>query len=117
MNLEQLAAKMELDNLTPEVTLDAGHEITAGYASDLLSDVLAHGPEGGVLVTVQIHLNVVAVAVHAGMAAVIFALDRRPDEDTRLRAVEEGVALFAARHDAFELVGRLYEFGIRGTAR
>ncbi len=51
------------------------------------------------------------------MAAVIFALDRRPDEDTRRRAVEEGVALFVSRRDAFEIVGRLYALGIRGSTR
>lgn len=116
MNLNQLAGELGLENLTPGVAADATRDIVAGYASDLLSDVLAHGPEGGVLVTVQVHLNVVAVAVHAGIAAVIFALDRRPDEDTRRRAEEEGVVLYASPLDAFEIVGRLYALGLRGTA-
>ena len=30
-----------------------GADVTAGYASALLSDVLANAPEGGVLVTLQ----------------------------------------------------------------
>jgi hypothetical protein len=116
VNLKQIADELGLESLTPEAAIDDTREIVAGYASDLLSDVLAHGPDGGVLVTVQVHLNVVAVAVHAGLAAVIFALDRRPDENTRRRAGDEGVALYTSPLDAFEIVGRLHALGLRGTA-
>ncbi len=114
MTLQQIAAELRLENLTPELTLVA-HEVTAGYVSDLLSDVLANAPEGGVLVTVQVHLNVIAVAVHAGLAAVIFAADRRPEDAVRAKAVEERIALFVSPRPAFDLVGRMYELGVRGT--
>ena len=115
MNLSQIAEKLGLENLTPEKELP-GEEVTAGFASDLLSDVLANAPAGGVLVTVQVHLNVIAVAVHAGLAAVIFAADRRPEEPVRAKAVEEGVALFVSPLPAFEIVGRLYQLGVHGEA-
>ena len=39
-----------------------GREVTGGYASDLMSDVLAHGGAGNLWITLQIHQNVVAVA-------------------------------------------------------
>jgi hypothetical protein len=67
-----------------------------------------------VLVTVQVHLNVIAVAVHAGLAAVIFAQGRVPDEAVRARAVEERIALLGSSRPAFEVVGRLWELGVRG---
>ena len=70
MTLHQMASELGLENLTPELTLPVG-AITGGYASDLLSDVLANAPHGGVLVTVQVHMNVIAVALHAGLAAVV----------------------------------------------
>lgn len=116
MTLQQLAQELGLECLTPEV--DAGaRDIRAGYASDLLSDVLAHGPAGGVLVTVQVHLNVVAVATHADLAAVIFALDRRPEPNVLAKAVAEGIAMYVAPVSAFDVVGRLYGLGIRGPHR
>ncbi len=115
MTLRDIAERLELSRLTPELATEAA-EITEGYVSDLLSDVLANGPKDGLLVTVQVHLNVIAVAVHAELAAVIFAADRVPDETVRARAVEEGVALYSAKAAAFELVGRLWELGVRAPA-
>ena len=90
-------------------------DITRGYASDLLSDVLANAPAGGVLVTLQVHLNVIAVASHAGLKAVVFSCGRIPEDDVIGRAAEEGLALYVSPLDTFEIVGRLYELGLRGS--
>ncbi|MBP8129701.1 MAG: serine kinase [Candidatus Hydrogenedentes bacterium] len=114
MKLKNIVETLGLELLTPEAPLDAAREIEAGYVSDLLSDVLAHGPEDGLLVTVQVHMNVIAVSVHAGLAGVIFAMGRRPEETVRAKAVEEGVALFASPEPAFDIAGRLYALGLRG---
>jgi hypothetical protein len=113
MRLHELADLLTLTELTP-TTGDADPNITKGYASDLLSDVLANAPSGGVLVTLQVHLNVIAVAGHAGLAAVIFSSGRRPEEDVVAKAAEEGIALFTSPDDTFDLVGRLYALGIEG---
>jgi hypothetical protein len=115
MKLEDIARELGLTELTPEVTGNAEAEIERGYASDLLSDVLAHAPEGGVLVTLQVHLNVIAVASHAELAAVVFAGGRRPDDDVRARAIAGGVSLFASPADTFDVVGRLYAMGVKGN--
>jgi len=107
--------KLGLELLTPELPPDPAREVAGAYVSDLLSDVLAHGPEDGLLVTVQVHMNVVAVSVHAGLAGVIFAMGRRPEDSVRAKAVEEGVTLFASNESAFDVVGRLYALGLRGS--
>jgi hypothetical protein len=117
MNLAELARELKLEDLTPQVRAAPGGQISAGYASDLLSDVLANAPRGGVLVTVQVHLNVVAVAVHAELAAVIFASGRRPEPAVIAKAAEEGVALYVSDQTAFDVVGRLYALGLRGKGR
>jgi hypothetical protein len=114
MNLEAIATELGLECLTPQLTDAAATEIAGGYASDLLSDVLANAPADGVLVTLQVHLNVVAVASHADLAAVIFTSGRTPDDDVVAKAVEEGVALYCASADTFETVGRLFALGIKG---
>jgi hypothetical protein len=115
MKLEDIARELGLAELTPEVTDNAASEIECGYASDLLSDVLAHAPEGGVLVTLQVHLNVIAVASHAELAAVVFAGGRTPEEDVRAKAIAEGVSLFVSPADTFDIVGRMYALGVKGT--
>ena len=78
MKLEDIARELGFTELTPEVSGAKDTDIDRGYASDLLSDVLAHAPEGGLLVTLQVHLNVIAVASHAELAAVVFAGNRKP---------------------------------------
>ncbi len=115
MKLSEMAARLGLDCLTPEVPQPAT-DITGGYVSDLLSDVLANAPKGGVLVTVQVHLNVIAVAVHAELAAVIFAAERMPEDAVRTKAVEEGIALYLSKATAFEVVGKLWELGVRAKS-
>ena len=110
MNLATIAKELDLTDLTPQ--LDADAEVSAGYASDLLSDVLANAPEGGVLVTLQVHLNVVAVASHAELAAVVFSSGREPDAEVVAKAAAEDLHLYATRADTFEVVGRLYAMGV-----
>ncbi len=115
MKLRDIAQRLELQNLTPTLTAPLEVEITGGHCTDLMSDVLAHAPRGGVLVTIQSHLNAVAVAAHAELAAVIIAGGRRPEDAIIEKALEEGIALFVARQSAFDVVGRLFEFGVRGS--
>ena len=115
MNLNEIAKKLDLELLTPEIAGDSAEDITHGYASDLLSDVLANAPRGGVLVTVQVHLNVVAVAVHAELAGVIFASGRRPEPSVCAKAIEEGIVLLVSEEPAFDVVGKLYALGFRGA--
>jgi hypothetical protein len=116
MRLQDLVEALELEELTMGDPSNSDADITHGYASDLLSDVLANAPAGGILVTLQVHLNVIAVASHAGQRAVVFSCGRRPDKDVIQRSAEEGLSLYVTRADTFELVGRLYQLGLRGNA-
>jgi hypothetical protein len=115
MKLDDIAKKLDLTLLTPETPASAEADITRGYASDLLSDVLAHAPEGGLLVTLQVHLNVIAVASHAELAAVVFAGGRQPEPDVVDKATNEGISLFLAADETFDVVGRLYGLGVKGS--
>lgn len=91
MKLTSLAQALSLNQL---IELPTDVEIGDGYASDLLSDVLANAPMGGILITVQVHMNVIAVATHAGLAAIVFSSGRVPDDDVLVKARDEGIALF-----------------------
>ncbi len=110
MKLSELASALALRDLTPQLSKDA--EVLGGYVSDLLSDVLANAETGAALVTVQAHMNVVAVAVHAELSCVIFAAARMPEDNVIEKAVEEDLPLFVADVSAYELAGRMYTMGI-----
>ena len=66
MKVSELIPLINAEYMTPSV--DTDKEVTCGYTCDLLSWVMAHGDEGMAWVTVQTHMNVVAVAMLSEMA-------------------------------------------------
>lgn len=79
----------------------AGVPVTSGYTSDLLSDVVAHAPEGSALITIQGHRNTVAAAALCGIRAIILCHDRPVPEDMRQAARQEGIAILSTPADQF----------------
>lgn len=89
-------------------------EITTGYASDLLSDVLANCHEGAIWITLQVHPNIVAIASMKGLSAIVLINNREPEEETVQKAIEENMPLLVSELSTFELIGKLYQLGLRG---
>jgi uncharacterized protein YaiI (UPF0178 family) len=113
MRLSEVAARLGLEVRThPE---RSEMEVTGGYVGDLLSDVMANSQAGEVWVTIQVHPNIVAVAVLKELAAVVLANGRRFQEETIHKAKEQGVTLATSPLSAFELAGRL--FAMRNAER
>lgn len=102
-----------------EIIAGAGQhtrEITGGYASDLLSNVMGHAGVGTVWVTMQAHQNIVAVASLLDLAAVVVAGGAVPDRNTVSKAEHANVMLLTTPLSMFEIVGRLYSLGIKGLS-
>ena len=114
MKLGEIEKELGLVCLTPDLSEARVVEVERGHVSDLLSDVLGRAPAGSILATIQVHLNVVAVAVNSRLAGVIFTSGRVPDEEVCQAAVREGMPLFRTDQSSFDLVGRLYQLGLRG---
>jgi len=114
VTVRELAERLSLESLSDEEGLN--REVTGGYASDLLSDVMAHGRAGDIWVTLQSHRNIIAVAALKELAAVVLVNGRTADPDTLTAAGQEGIPVLSSRLPAFELIGQLYELGIRGAA-
>lgn len=85
------------------------NKISGGYASDLLSDVMGNAREGQVWITLQSHLNVVAIASLRELAAVVLVKDIRPDEAVITKAEEEGIPLLGSAGPAFETTGKIFD--------
>jgi hypothetical protein len=92
----------------------AGREITGGCASDLLSDVMGNSREGDIWVTLQKHVNIVAVAQLNSLAAIVLVNGRKPEPDTAARAEEMGIPIISTPLQTFDAAGILYTSGIRG---
>lgn len=112
MNLGKIVRQLGL-----EVQVDGGRlnaEVHGGYASDLISDVIANAREGDLWVTLQTHQNTIAVASMKDLAGVVLVNGRQPEEDTLRKAKEENVPLLVCSLPAFELIGRLHQLGLSG---
>jgi serine kinase of HPr protein (carbohydrate metabolism regulator) len=113
MILSELVEQLDLKVYTGRNELK--RKISGGYASDLLSDVIAHGQKDHLWVTLQIHPNIIAVAVLKELTAIVLVNDREPAAETIERAEKERVPIFGTSLSAFEFVGRIYGLGIQGT--
>ena len=114
MKVREIVTYLKLDVKAGADGLD--NEITGGYASDLLSDVIANSQEGNLWVTLQIHKNVLAVASLKELAGIILVNGREPDKETLQKAVEEKIPVLTSNLPAFEVIGRLYALGITGKS-
>ena len=89
MTFQELTARVQgtvvVDN--PEAA------ISAAYTSDLLSDVMGHCGDESVLITIQNHLNAIAVCTLAGIEAVVICQGRPVPDDMKAAAEREGVGI------------------------
>src|SRR6266545_5364582 len=85
LGLKVLTEQGDLAAITPET----------GYASDLLSCVMAGAQKKSVWVTLQAHANIVAVAALLDLSAVIITEGAMPDVASIAKANEEGIILLS----------------------
>ena len=112
MKLEEVVKKTGVKVEAAPEKLD--REVTGGYASDLLSDVMANSKEGDVWITLQVHPNIIAVATLKDLAGIIIVQGKKPEEETLKKAQQEGIPLLVTEHQSFEIAGKLYQLGISG---
>lgn len=107
MTVKEIVEKLDLEVFSGAEGL--GNEVTGGYTSDLLSDVMGFAKEGQLWITLQTHRNVMGIASLKDLAAVILVKGFVPDEDTMAASESEGIPVLSSDMQAFELSGKLYE--------
>ncbi|MBP2653409.1 MAG: hypothetical protein H6Q73_978 [Firmicutes bacterium] len=113
MTVEEVVAILPLNVVAGASCMDKS--IKSGYTSDLLSNVMGFAAADSIWITMQGHQNIVAVALLAGLAAVIVAGGAKLESDTIEKASTEGIVLLTTELSSFEVAGRLYELGVRGA--
>ena len=107
MKVKDVAEKLSLKIFSAPEGLN--REVTGGYTSDLLSDVMGHAQEGHIWITLQTHKNIMAVASLKDIAAIILVKGFIPEPETIELSAQEGIPVLGSRSEAFELSGKLYE--------
>ncbi len=106
MKLREIAETLRLEVLAGAGGLD--REVSGGYTGDLLSDVMANSREGEVWITIQSHLNVVAVGSLKELAGIIVIGGKTPSGEVLEKAEAEGLPLLRSELSAYEVSGRLH---------
>lgn len=109
MTIYELSHALSLEVLAMP---DPDAEVNGGYTGDLLSWVMGRAEAGDVWVTIMTNINIVAVALLAGVSGVIIAEAAEIDDKVVAKAKEQGVNLLRSTANSFETVlslGRLIE--------
>jgi hypothetical protein len=104
MTVSEIIAKLGLSVLAT----GTDQPVRSGYVSDLLSDVIGNAEEGCLWITVQRHLNIVAVAQLKKVAGIIIAGAADIDPEIMRKAESEKIYVLKSRENAFTLAGKLY---------
>ena len=112
MDLQEVINELQLTTLTNnkdfEIVIPSG-----GYTSDLLSCVMTGAKPQNLWVTLQSHINIVAVAALLDLSAIIITEGATPDENTIAKANEEEITLLSTQEPSFQVIGKLWELGIK----
>lgn len=88
-------------------------QFSSACSADLMSDVLYYHSPNSLLITGLIQPHVIRTAEIAGIKAIIFILDKKPDARTVELAREKKIPLFSTPYCMYTASGKLYEAGLR----
>lgn len=114
MKLKEVRDILNAEVITGESRLSM--EITMGCGADLMSDVLAYGKPGSLLLTGLTNQQVIRTAEMADIVAICFVRGKRPDGKTVKMAKSQGLPLLWTKVPMFESCGRLYKHGLIGVS-
>lgn len=109
MKLQAVADKLELKAASKVFDKD----VAGVYISDMVSDVIANAKAGELLVTVQIHSNMIAAANLVDVCAIVVTQGKLPADDVVKMAEKAEISIFSTSLNRWQMATRLYEAGIR----
>jgi serine kinase of HPr protein (carbohydrate metabolism regulator) len=112
MNVNEIVKSLNLEVIVGE-NLES-KSVKGVYICDLLSNVMAHGQQDDLWITIQTHQNILAVASLLNFSAILLPENLLPDATTIEKAKAQGIIILKSPEGAFNLAGKLYEMGLRG---
>jgi predicted transcriptional regulator len=109
MTIKDLAEKLQLKALNTVTD----KTVTGVYISDMVSDVIANAKPGNVLVTVQVHNNVIAAANLVDVAGIVLTRGRKPADDMVALAEKAGIPVLLTELNSWQVASMLFEAGLR----
>lgn len=110
MTLQEFAEKLNLIELTG---MKKDIIIEGVYIGDLLSIVMAKAKENFAWITIQTHINIVAVAELLELSCIIVVENMDIEQDTLEKAKELDIPIFKSKESAYKLACKLNELGIK----
>ena len=91
----------------------ADQEVQYAFASDMMSDGLAHVSEDTMILTGLINSQSVRTAEMLDVPCLVFVRGKIPQQDAVARAKQIGLPMLLTSCSLFEACGRLYTAGMR----
>lgn len=110
MKLSRIIEELNLDIIAGFNGIDK--DVNGVYIGDLLSLVMARAQDKDVWITIQTHVNIVAVATLVNMSAILIAEGMDIDADTIKKANSVNMPLLRSNDTAYELACKLNNLGV-----
>ena len=110
MRVSEIVEKLGLTVLVDAANL--ADEVHGGYVADLLSCVIAGAQAGDLWITLQTHVNIIAVASLKELAAIIVTEGAVVAAATLEKAEQQGVVVLSSAEPTYEIVKRLIALGL-----
>ena len=107
MKLSEVREILNAEVLSGEGALDT-LEVEKGYASDLMSDVLAFASPSVLLLTGLTNVQIFRTAQMMDIPAIVFVRGKRPSDELLELACEAEMPILLTIMSMFEACGRLY---------
>ena len=89
--------------------------VQSACCADLMSDVLYYHASNSLLITGLTQSSVIRTAEIAGIKAIIFVFNKKPDSQTIELARQKNIPLYSTPLCMYTASGKLHEAGLKGS--
>lgn len=115
MTLKEIKKLLQADVITGKDSLDT--EITFAGASDLMSDVLAFGKPGILLLTGLSNAQSVRTSNIIDAKAIVYVRGKKPNKEGIELAKEKGIPIISTKLMMYTACGLLFSHGLKGVSK
>lgn len=105
MTVTDIMNQLELELVAGELGLK--NQVTDGFVGDLLSVVMGKAKEGNAWITIQSHVNIVAVALLTGSACIIVSEGFQVEQEAIEKANAEQIPILVTKKSSYQIANEL----------